>query len=532
LFKKIFYILTVSLTLLLITGYFCAKPILLSIINKELQKTFRESSVSDFRLTKDFIEFQGVKIRKRNSYDVTVEKVRVYYKLRSILKKKIEKIEALNANLDFNKDDIKIKAIASIQVDISTKIIDYIKLNISSLNTNLFQAEGVTLNVAQGQDAGEFYIKAINYNKLKIGDVVGKAGLKENILNINPIYISFLDGNVKGEFNISLDEEMNYNLRLNSQNLEIKKFVDGMKLNEKFDMTGRLGGTFSMSGMGQEIKEIKGDFRTDTSGGTLIINDKTFLENVAKQSNQPLDIIVESFRNYNYNNGIVKLSAETGNLVMDLKLEGKSGKRSLAIILHDFNKGGETMKKIFIVLITLVAFLGCARVRVEAPKDPIKLDISMRLDIYQHVAKDIDAIEDIVSGNENKPAVGKQGTWLDVFVKDAYAQESLSPEVEKAAYGRRDRKPQLTSLEESGAVGENKLGMVEIRASANPSAQAIVDAEDNDRMTIYKAIAQKNGISIEEVHKMYAKKLQDGASSGTPVEVLNESSGRYEWKMK
>ena len=89
------------------------------------------------------------------------------------------------------------------------------------------------------------------------------------------------------------------------------------------------------------IKEIKGDFRTDTSGGTLIINDKTFLENVAKQSNQPLDIIVESFRNYNYNNGIVKLSAETGNLVMDLKLEGKSGKRSLAIILHDFNEGKE-----------------------------------------------------------------------------------------------------------------------------------------------------------------------------------------------
>jgi len=190
------------------------------------------------------------------------------------------------------------------------------------------------------------------------------------------------------------------------------------------------------------------------------------------------------------------------------------------------------MKKIFIASIIIVAFLGCARVRVEAPKDPIKLDISMRLDIYQHVAKDIDAIEDIVSGNENKPAVGKQGSWLDVFVKDAYAQESMSPEVEKAAYGRRDRKPQLISLEESGVVGENKLGMVEIRASANSSAQAIVDAENNDRMTIYKAIAQKNGISMEEVQKMYAKKLQDGASSGTPVEALNESSGRYEWKTK
>jgi len=341
LFKKISYIFIVFLTIFLIAGYFFAKPILLPIINKELQKIFKESSVSDFRLTKDFIEFQGVKIKERNSYDVKIEKARVYYKLRSILKKKIEKIEAINLNLDFSKDDIKIKAIASIQLDIPTKIIDYIKLSIPSLNTNLFQAEGITLNAAQGQDAGEFYIKAINYNKLKIGNVAGKAGLEGNILNISPILVSFLGGNVKGEFNISLDGEMNYSLRLNSQSLEIKNFVDEMELNEKFDMTGRLDGTFSMSGRGQEIKEIKGDLHTDANGGILIINDKTFLENVAKQANQPLDIIVESFRNYNYNNGIIKLSTETGNLVMDLKLEGASGKRSLAIILHDFNKGKE-----------------------------------------------------------------------------------------------------------------------------------------------------------------------------------------------
>jgi len=341
LFKKISCIIIVFLVTLLITGYFCAKPILRPIINKELQKIFKESSVADFRLTKDFIEFQGVKIREKNSYDVKIEKVRVYYKLRSILKKKIEKIEAFNANLDFNKPGIKIKAIASIQVDIPAKIIDYVKLNISSLDTNLFQAEGIILNAAQGRDTGEFYIKAVNYNKLKIGDVSGKAGLKRNIFNINPMLVSFLNGNVKGEFNISLDEKMNYNLRLNSQSLEIKKFVDDMKLNEKFDMTGRLEGTFSMSGMGQEIKEIKGDFHTDSSGGILIINDKTFLENVAKQSNQPLDIIVESFRNYNYNKGTVKLSAETGNLVLDLKLEGASGKRNLQVVLHNFNKGKE-----------------------------------------------------------------------------------------------------------------------------------------------------------------------------------------------
>lgn len=190
------------------------------------------------------------------------------------------------------------------------------------------------------------------------------------------------------------------------------------------------------------------------------------------------------------------------------------------------------MKIFYILIAVLVLSAGCARIRVEAPKEPIKLDISMRLDIYQHVAKDIDAIENIVSGNKKKPTGGKQGSWLGVFVKDAYAQESFGPEVEQAAYNRRDRKAQLILLEESGVVGENKLGMVEIRGDVDSSAKALIDAENRDRMIIYTAIADKNGISVEEVQKIYAKKLQDSANSGTPIESLNESTGQYEWKGK
>jgi len=170
------------------------------------------------------------------------------------------------------------------------------------------------------------------------------------------------------------------------------------------------------------------------------------------------------------------------------------------------------MKNFWIILVVLVAFFGCARVRVEAPKEAIKLDISMRLDIYQHVAKDIDAIEDIVSGNTPKPAPGKKGSMMDVLVTEAYAQDSFGPEVEQAAYSRRDRKPQLDSLETSGTVAENKLGMVEIKGSADSSVKTLVEAENADRMVIYKAIAAKNGISIEEVQQMYAKKIQEKMS--------------------
>jgi len=190
------------------------------------------------------------------------------------------------------------------------------------------------------------------------------------------------------------------------------------------------------------------------------------------------------------------------------------------------------MKKGLFFLLSIVFILGCARVRVEAPKEPIKVDISMRLDIYQHVAKDIDEIENIVSGPKEKLQPKNGSSLLDYFVSCAYAQEGLSPQVQEAALRRKDRRSGLISLQEKGVIGENKLGFLELRGSSSPDAEQLIEQENNDRMIIYAAVANKNGTSVEEVQKLYAKRLQQDAPAGTPIEVLNESSGVYEWKQK
>lgn len=192
------------------------------------------------------------------------------------------------------------------------------------------------------------------------------------------------------------------------------------------------------------------------------------------------------------------------------------------------------MKIIFLIILAVALSLGCARVRVEGSKEPIKVDISMRLDIYQHVEKDIDDIESIVSGGKEKPkAQDKQG-FLNYFVINAYAEDGLSPEVEQAALRRKDRRSELNSWQEKGVLGENRLGLVEVRnaSAADSSAGQLVKAENNDRMIIYQAVAKKNNTSVEEVQKLYAKRLQQDAPNGTPIELLNESSASYEWKTK
>jgi hypothetical protein len=101
------------------------------------------------------------------------------------------------------------------------------------------------------------------------------------------------------------------------------------------------------------------------------------------------------------------------------------------------------MKAIGLVILAIVVILGCARVRVEAPKEPIKVDITMRLDVYQHVVKDINNIEDLVSGASSAQTPADKQSRSFFFAAAAYAQEGLSPDVEQAALRRKDRRQQL-----------------------------------------------------------------------------------------
>ncbi len=192
------------------------------------------------------------------------------------------------------------------------------------------------------------------------------------------------------------------------------------------------------------------------------------------------------------------------------------------------------MRRFFLMSVTMILAVGCARLSVQGSKEPIKVDITMRLDVYQHVEKDIDAIEGIVSGVKDKSKTGDKLGFLNDIIAVAYAQEGLSPEVEQAALRRKDRVNELYVLEGKSIVGENKLGLVEARDSSRvtDAVKQLIDAENKDRLVIYKSVAVKNNTSVEDIQRLYAKRLQNNAPLGAPIEVLNENSGVYEWKVR
>jgi len=158
----------------------------------------------------------------------------------------------------------------------------------------------------------------------------------------------------------------------------------------------------------------------------------------------------------------------------------------------------------------------------------------MRLDIYQHVVKDIDEIENIVSGNNTKSTSSNGSSLKNYFVSIAYAENGLSPKVEQAAMRRKDRRIELLSWQTKGAIGENKEGLLEKRKPELliSTLDQLIESENNDRLIIYGSIAKNNGTSVEDVQKLYAERLQKDAPVGCPIQVLNQSTGKFEWQIK
>jgi len=89
-----------------------------------------------------------------------------------------------------------------------------------------------------------------------------------------------------------------------------------------------------------------------------------------------------------------------------------------------------------------------------------------------------------------------------------------------------ERLPVIMELKQKGIVGENNQGLLEFVGTAKEKAD-VVEAENKDRKTVYKAIGKKTGTTPEIVGQRRAKQIADIAGSG---EWLQDENGQ--WKQK
>lgn len=193
------------------------------------------------------------------------------------------------------------------------------------------------------------------------------------------------------------------------------------------------------------------------------------------------------------------------------------------------------------VIFTMI-YIGCTHHTVKVEQDePLRVDVNMRIDVYQHVLEQADEIERMVNegaGQSMLQKVIQLASYLD-FASAAYAQESsFSQETMNAIESRKNRRDEIIDWQSRGILGENADGFVEIYSRQGLSSteldilQTLVSNENADRQTIYENLAQKQGTSAQAVGKVYSIKLQKNAPAGTPIQTVNEATGSKQWEIK
>jgi hypothetical protein len=368
-----YFLFIVSLFILWI--YLFIEPAVIFLAKGQIEKILPAAVVSIGRLDiKPFhhLTFSDIEINKYPVYDFKIKEAGIAYNIFSLLGAKIIKfhlkeadisvnmaqnnlsefnkylnlkarggfslgaLELSNANLQVESRDLNLRAQLSLELEPLNQIVRYCALNIDSLDFNGFHLQDASLRVKQMPEAGEFSVGLMRYDKLRVKGIKSKAVLEGSRLRLDSLRADFLEGQIQGDLDFRIDKKPQYLLNLKFLDCAVSAFVRDFNLQKKFTASGLLSGALTLKGSGPDLSILSADFLAVKPGGVLSIVDTKFLEGMARNSGESLDLLVESFKNYRYNEGVIKLSLDKNNLILEAALEGEAGRRNLTVTIHNF----------------------------------------------------------------------------------------------------------------------------------------------------------------------------------------------------
>ncbi len=355
------------------------KPLFISITQKKLAKTFPGSiiTIGDCQWSPlGSIKFRDVVISRDQAYGFQMENIEIYYDVASLLEKNISKVALNNADvaitlsqkelLAFDKylalegdskftiervalqnvhlkvkaEDMSLDGTISVSLSAKDQEIDLMDIKISSAQHQGILIQNAFMNVNVPANRRELSVSSIEYDRIKIVNMRSNVRLDHNNFIFNDLSARVFNGNIFGKVFLMAKTPFSYSAEFQFAKLDIEQIVDDFDLGGKFSMSGTLGGNLTVQGKDSEIDGLGGRFVMGQEGGNLIVKDTRFLEHIAKNSGKSLDILVESFKDYDYNTGVVGISLDGDNLLLDTHLDGVQGKRDLNIVVHDFGVHG------------------------------------------------------------------------------------------------------------------------------------------------------------------------------------------------
>lgn len=365
---------------LFIIASLVVKPVIKFFVRQQLEQVFVQSQVSVAGCTIRpgcQISLYDLRIKRQASYEIAAKEVSVSFPFSSILKpyplafslkdvqvnlsvpKKntrecagflklgppgpplLNSIQIDGMGLDIRTLDLALQAMVSVRIDVVRQAVDYFDGKINSLNLFGLQLQNGTFKSSGSLSPGELSIAQLKYDKLKVSAIKGKMRLSPLALALYDVSAKALGGNLEVSGELKIGKDAQYAADLRCAGLDIEQFVHSFDLQNKFTMTGKLSGSIKLQGSGSSIELVGGELATLQPGGVFTITDTKFLENMAVSTKQSVDLLVESFKDYRYNTGVMSIGVEEGSIVLRLELEGLAGKRELKVVIHTVSIGGQ-----------------------------------------------------------------------------------------------------------------------------------------------------------------------------------------------
>ena len=293
--------------------------------------------------------FSGIVIRREKAYRLGISEVEINYSIVSLFTGDPAAVRL--EGLDLDAGGLALDGTASFRFSPVRKSLGRVDIALGRIEAQGMRIiEDARIEGSPSKDGADVFIKAISYKDARISDIRGTAYLKGTALSLNSLHGRIFNGGISMDIVLELDREGVFNMDLACKGLDLENIVSdfelqdkfrmtgligGACLQDKFRMTGLIGGAITMVGSIAGIEDIRGTFSTSNPGGTLIITDTRFIENIAERSGQSYDILMESFENYRYNIGKVAVSQEDDDLRLAVELDGEAGKRVFDVVLHD-----------------------------------------------------------------------------------------------------------------------------------------------------------------------------------------------------
>ncbi len=249
-------------------------------------------------------------------------------------------IEIRDLDLQCKTPDLITDVHGSLELDLQNVRINSASLSSDSLKAGELSLEYIVLDISNVA-AGKLSIGKLSYNKLKIKDIQGKVIAGNKTLRIEPLTASVINGNVNGFLNVTIADGFAYQAAFNLSALDMDTITKDFDLEKKMSAEGKLAGKINLRGDLSGIKELSGGLSSSEAGGNLIIRDQDFLNYLAQNVHQPIELVEAGFKEYPFDSATVSLGMHGQDLNLVVSLNGQKGKRNFDIKLHDvFYNGG------------------------------------------------------------------------------------------------------------------------------------------------------------------------------------------------